>query len=68
MTQPLLSGGFWARPAQSKVLKMKSFDFYYWAWSTPWGHALSLKTCIRNPGNYFVGILGETIIIKLTDL
>jgi hypothetical protein len=43
-----LSGGFWARPAQSKVVKVKSFDFSYWAWSTPWGHVLSLKTFCQN--------------------
>ena len=45
----VLSGGFWARPPQSKVVKIKSFDFSYWAWSTPWGHVLSLKTFCRNP-------------------
>ena len=37
-----LSGGFWAGPAQTKVVKMKFFDFSYWASSTPWGHVLSL--------------------------
>ena len=40
----ILSGGFWVRPAQSKVVKINLFDFSYWASSTPWGHVLSLKT------------------------
>ena len=44
-----LSGGFWVRPAQRKVVKIKNFDFSYWASSTPWGHVLSLKTFCRNP-------------------
>ena len=43
-----LSGGFWAGPAQSKVVKMKKKNSY-WASSTPWGHVLSLKTFCRNP-------------------
>ena len=45
----ILSGRFWARPAQSKVVKMKFLDFSYWASSTPWGNVLSLKTFCRNP-------------------
>ena len=44
-----LSGGFWAGPAQSKVVKMKKKNFTYWASSSPWGHVLSLKTFCRNP-------------------
>ena len=49
LTAVVLSGGFWAGPAQSKVVKMKFLDFSYWASSTPWGHVLSLKTFCRNP-------------------
>ena len=44
-----LSGGFWVRQAQRKVVKIFCFDFFYWASSTPWGHVLSLKTFCRNP-------------------
>ena len=44
-----LSGGFWVRPAQRKVVKIKKKYFSYWASSTPWGHVLSLKTFYRNP-------------------
>ena len=44
-----LSGPFWVGQAQSKVVKIKNLDFCYWAWSTPWGHVLSLKTFCRNP-------------------
>ncbi len=43
-----LSGGFWLPQAQSKVVKKKISDFSYWAWSTPWGHVLTLKTFCRN--------------------
>ena len=32
-----------------EVVKIKNPDFSYWAWSTPWGHVLSLKTFCRNP-------------------
>ena len=45
----VLSEGFWARPAMSKVVKIKFLDFSYWASSTPWRHVLSLKTFCRNP-------------------
>ena len=45
----ILSGGFWVRQAQREVVKIKFFDFSYWASSTPWGHVLSLKTFCRNP-------------------
>ena len=44
-----LSGGFWVRPAQREVVKIKRFDFSYWASCTPWGHVLSLKTFCWNP-------------------
>ena len=44
-----LSGEFLATQAQTKVVKIKNLDFSYWAWSTPWGHVLSLKTFCRNP-------------------
>ena len=43
-----LSGEFSARQAQSKVVKIKkNLDFSYWAWSTPWGHVLTLYTLVR---------------------
>ena len=45
----VLSSEFWARQAQSKVVKIKNLDFSYWAWSTPWGHVLSLKKFCQNP-------------------
>ena len=45
----ILSSEFWARQAQRKVVKIKNLDFSYWAWSTPWGHDLSLKTFCWNP-------------------
>ena len=47
-TSPL-SSKFWARQAQREVVKIKFFDFAYWAWSTPWGHVLSPITFCRNP-------------------
>ena len=43
-----LSSEFWARQAQREVVKIKNLDFSYWAWSTSWGHVLSLKTFCRN--------------------
>ena len=49
LTRAILSGGFWVRPAQREVVKIKNFDFSYWASGTPWGHVLSLKTFCRNP-------------------
>ena len=45
----VLSSEFWARQAQREVVKIKNLDFSYWAWRTPWGHVLSLKTFCRNP-------------------
>ena len=44
-----LSSECWARQAQREVVKIKNLDFSYWAWSTPWGHVLSLKKFCRNP-------------------
>ena len=44
-----LSEGFWVRPAKREVVKIKFFDFSYWALSTPWRHVLSLKTFCGNP-------------------
>ena len=31
------------------MVKIKNPDFSYWAWSTPWGHVLSLKSFCWNP-------------------
>ena len=45
----ILSSEFWARQAERKVVKIKNLYFSYWAWSTPWGHDLSLKTFCGNP-------------------
>ena len=39
-----LSSELGATQAQREVVKIKKFDFSYWAWSTPWGHVLSLKS------------------------
>ena len=32
-----------SRQAQRNVVKIKNLDPSYWAWSTSWGHVLSLK-------------------------
>ena len=32
-----------------EVVKIKNPDFSYWAWSTPWGQVLSLKSFCQNP-------------------
>ena len=40
----VLSSELGATQAQREVVKMKNFDFSYWAWSRPWGHVLSLKS------------------------
>ena len=45
----LLSGHFSQKQAKTKVVKIKNPDFSYWAWSTPWGHVLSLKSFCWNP-------------------
>ena len=45
----ILSSELGARQAQREVVKIKFFDFAYWAWSTPWGHVLSPITFCRNP-------------------
>ena len=44
-----LSSELGARQAQREVVKIKKFDFAYWAWSTPWGHVLSPITFCQNP-------------------
>ena len=44
-----LSGHFSYRQAWMEVVKIKKLDFSYWAWSTPWGHVLSLKSFCWNP-------------------
>ena len=44
-----LSGHFSQKQAKTKVVKIKNPDFSYWAWSTPWGHVLSLKSFCWNP-------------------
>ena len=49
LTILFLSSEFWARQAQREVVKIKNLDFSYWAWSTPWGHVLSLKSFCQNP-------------------
>ena len=35
--------------AWMEVVKIRNPDFSYWAWSTPWGHVLSLKSFCWNP-------------------
>ena len=45
----ILSGHFSQRQAWMEVVKIKNPDFSYWAWSTPWGHVLSLKSFCWNP-------------------
>ena len=45
----ILSSECWARQPEREVVKIKKFDFSYWASSTPWGHVLSLKTFCPNP-------------------
>ena len=32
-----------------ELVKIKNPDFSYWAWSTPWGHVLSLKSFCWSP-------------------
>ena len=44
-----LSSEFWAKQAQRDVAKIKNSDFSYWAWSTPWGHVLTLISFCWNP-------------------
>ena len=62
-----LSGGFWVRPAQSKVVKIFFFYFSYWASSTPWGHVLSLKTFCRNPALSWAIRYSVFQIVKFTS-
>ena len=42
-----------------EVVKIKNPDFSYWAWSTPWGHVLSLKSFCQNPVRK-----GKTLLLK----
>ena len=44
-----LSGEFWARQAKLDLVKIQKFHFSCWAWSTPWGHVVSLKTFHQIP-------------------
>ena len=44
-----LSSRFSVTQGQRKVVKIKNLNFSYWAWSTPWGQILSLKSFCRNP-------------------
>ena len=44
-----LSGHVPEIQAEVEVVKIKNPDFSCWAWSTPWGHVLSLKSFCRNP-------------------
>ena len=44
-----LSGHVPEIQAEVKVVKIKNPYFSCWAWSTPWGHVLSLKSFCRNP-------------------
>ena len=46
---PSLSGEFWLGQPKQEVVKMKNIFFPYWAWSTPWGHVLSLITFRQIP-------------------
>ena len=45
----LLSGHVPEIQAEVEVVKIKNPDFSCWAWSTPWGHVLSLKSFCWNP-------------------
>ena len=44
-----LSGEFWLGQANQDVVKKFLFHFSSWAWSTPWGHVLSLITFRQIP-------------------
>ena len=44
-----LSGHVPEIQAEVEVVKIKNPDFSCWAWSTPWGLVLSLKSFCRNP-------------------
>ena len=44
-----LSGHVPEIQAEVEVVKIKNPDFSCWAWSTPWGHVLSLKSFCWNP-------------------
>ena len=45
----VLSGHVPEIQAEVEVVKIKNPDFSCWAWSTPWGHVLSLKSFCWNP-------------------
>ena len=44
-----LSGEFWVGQANQDLVKIFFFHFSSWAWSTPWGHVLSLITFRQIP-------------------
>ena len=44
-----LSEEFWVGQPKQEVVKTKNIFFSYWAWSSPWGHVLSLKTFRQIP-------------------
>ena len=44
-----LSGHLPEIQAGVEVVEIKNPDFSCWAWSTPWGHVLSLKSFCWNP-------------------
>ena len=45
----LLKWSFFIEAGLDGSGKNKKSDFSYWAWSTPWGHVLSLKSFCWNP-------------------
>ena len=45
----VLSGESSASRAKSDLVKIQNLFFSYWAWSSPWGHVLSLKTFRQIP-------------------
>ena len=45
----VLSGEFWVPQANQDLVKIRNLYFPYWAWSTPWGHVLSLITFRQIP-------------------
>ena len=44
-----LSGQFSARQAKLDLIKIQNLYFSYWAWNTPWGNVLSLKSFCQIP-------------------
>ena len=54
----ILSGHVPEIQAEVEVVKIKNPDFSCWAWSTPWGHVLSLKSFVgQKYRNIFVRFL-----------